>query len=132
MSELALPPILPLTEPSSNIFAQREPSAVMTLKRRASPSLDPEEESSRKRLKEDRDIDGQTTGESDNAQSLDQSRWAEDMAQELQCGCCSELVYRPVIVLPCQHFFCGRYGFVSWIVNVLMSSSAAAVSFGFV
>lgn len=27
---------------------------------------------------------------------------------ELQCGCCSGLVYKPVLVIPCQHFFCGR------------------------
>ncbi len=33
---------------------------------------------------------------------------ADELEQELQCGCCSALVYRPVIVSPCQHFFCGR------------------------
>ena len=33
----------------------------------------------------------------------------ENLAQELQCGCCAELVYHPVVVSPCQHFFCGRY-----------------------
>jgi hypothetical protein len=32
----------------------------------------------------------------------------EDMAQELECGCCAAIVYRPVVVMPCQHFFCGR------------------------
>lgn len=32
-----------------------------------------------------------------------------ELAQELQCGCCTELVYHPVVVSPCQHFFCGRY-----------------------
>ncbi|KAI6114415.1 hypothetical protein F5141DRAFT_1187953 [Pisolithus sp. B1] len=37
------------------------------------------------------------------------SALVEDLVQELQCGCCSELVYRPVVVSPCQHFFCGRY-----------------------
>ncbi|KNZ81289.1 E3 ubiquitin-protein ligase CHFR, partial [Termitomyces sp. J132] len=34
---------------------------------------------------------------------------ADDLARELECGCCSDLVYRPVLVNPCQHFFCGRY-----------------------
>ncbi|KAG6330534.1 hypothetical protein ID866_8554 [Astraeus odoratus] len=40
----------------------------------------------------------------------------EDLAQELQCGCCAELVYRPVVVSPCQHFFCGSCC-VLWIKN---------------
>ncbi|KAI6027655.1 hypothetical protein BKA83DRAFT_4232205 [Pisolithus microcarpus] len=40
----------------------------------------------------------------------------EDLVQELQCGCCSELVYRPVVVSPCQHFFCGSCC-VLWIKN---------------
>ena len=37
--------------------------------------------------------------------------FVDELAQELQCGCCSELVYKPVLVMPCQHFFCGRYAF---------------------
>lgn len=41
--------------------------------------------------------------------SIDGQALVEHLAEELQCGCCSELVYRPVIVAPCQHFFCGRY-----------------------
>ncbi|KAL4080668.1 hypothetical protein J3A83DRAFT_4084848 [Scleroderma citrinum] len=40
----------------------------------------------------------------------------EDLAQELQCGCCAELVYHPVVVSPCQHFFCGSCCFL-WIKN---------------
>lgn len=32
----------------------------------------------------------------------------EVLAEDLQCACCSELVYKPVLVVPCQHFFCGR------------------------
>ena len=40
---------------------------------------------------------------------VDGNALAESIAQELQCGCCAGLVYRPVIVSPCQHFFCGRF-----------------------
>ncbi|KAF8895547.1 hypothetical protein BD779DRAFT_736465 [Infundibulicybe gibba] len=40
----------------------------------------------------------------------------EELSQELQCGCCSELVYQPVIVSPCQHFFCGSCCML-WIRN---------------
>ena len=40
------------------------------------------------------------------------ANFVDELAQELQCGCCSELVYKPVLVMPCQHFFCGRYAFM--------------------
>ncbi len=40
--------------------------------------------------------------------AVDGVAFTEELAEELQCGCCSELVYRPVVVNPCQHFFCGR------------------------
>jgi len=44
-----------------------------------------------------------------NATSVETSvDFVDELAQELQCGCCSELVYKPVLVMPCQHFFCGR------------------------
>lgn len=32
----------------------------------------------------------------------------DDLAQELECGCCAALVYNPVTIIPCQHSFCGR------------------------
>lgn len=41
--------------------------------------------------------------------AIDGQALAEDLAEELQCGCCAELVYKPVVVMPCEHFFCGRY-----------------------
>ncbi|KAJ7600828.1 hypothetical protein C8J56DRAFT_911399 [Mycena floridula] len=79
------------------------------LKRRASTPLE-NGESSRKRIKEDLNHEPQ---QSDQA---DQLTFAEDLEQELQCGCCSELVYRPVLVSPCQHFFCGSCC-VLWVRN---------------
>ena len=39
---------------------------------------------------------------------VDGEALAEDLGQELECGCCSGLVYKPVVVNPCEHFFCGR------------------------
>ncbi|KIJ54401.1 hypothetical protein M422DRAFT_153683, partial [Sphaerobolus stellatus SS14] len=35
---------------------------------------------------------------------------------ELKCGCCTELCYNPVVVNPCQHFFCGSCC-VLWVKN---------------
>ncbi|KDQ21009.1 hypothetical protein BOTBODRAFT_27022 [Botryobasidium botryosum FD-172 SS1] len=34
-------------------------------------------------------------------------RLVEELEDELRCGCCTELAYNPVVVNPCQHFFCG-------------------------
>jgi len=77
------------------------------MKRAAPSSFDGhEEESSKKRFKED------LGNEPDNDKpvaKLNYEAFADDLTQELQCGCCAELVYQPVIVSPCQHFFCGRY-----------------------
>jgi hypothetical protein len=56
----------------------------------------------RKRLRED-------TGDRGHAEALGESPFIQELADELQCGCCAALVYKPVLVLPCQHFFCGRY-----------------------
>jgi len=94
-----------------------------TLKRPISPSFeDIQGDISRKRIKERNtdDDDGRLEGYLEQeiepirqmvvSPSMSAAnKLAEDLAQELQCGCCSELVYRPVVVSPCQHFFCGRY-----------------------
>ena len=83
------------------------PRPIATQKRRASPSFERMHgESSRKRLKEDKDAGG-----GDDAAAtvkIDGEALANEFEQELQCACCSALVYRPVVVSPCQHFFCGR------------------------
>jgi len=77
-------------------------SAPTLLKRRVSSSSF--EENSHKRIKEDGDpllAANQfcTDGDAD---------FLDEFAEQLFCGCCSELVYKPVLVMPCQHFFCGR------------------------
>jgi E3 ubiquitin-protein ligase CHFR len=74
-----------------------------SLKRRATSPLEDSPVEGRKRLKEDTSDEQLQGGISQESQFLD------EMGEELQCGCCSALVYRPVIVMPCQHFFCGRY-----------------------
>ena len=85
-----------------------------TLKRRASSTFDIDDEpssssrssSSRKRLREEGDGNGSGSGAAPPA--VDGAALADELEQELQCGCCAAVVYRPVVVSPCQHFFCGR------------------------
>ncbi|KAJ7189858.1 hypothetical protein GGX14DRAFT_382823 [Mycena pura] len=92
---------------------------VQTFKRAASTSFNDSLDASlvsRKRMKEDdnqQDSDGHAE---DVVAVAGNTLLADQLAQELQCGCCSELVYRPVIVAPCQHFFCGSCC-VLWIRN---------------
>ncbi|KAG5639439.1 hypothetical protein H0H81_002310 [Sphagnurus paluster] len=99
----------PLIDASANIPTSREVFASGTsLKRRASSSFEGlEEDSNRKRMKEEKEIEEGIIGEPDVVPPVVSAHLADDLAQDLQCGCCSELVYRPVIVNPCQHFFCG-------------------------
>jgi E3 ubiquitin-protein ligase CHFR len=76
------------------------------LKRRASSTFDISGDNSRKRLREDLPPD-----EAADAQApalISGKQLADDLEQDLLCGCCSALLYRPVIVYPCQHYFCGR------------------------
>lgn len=77
-----------------------------TLKRRASPTFDVPGDSSRKRLKED--IPPDEAADAQAPALISGRQLADDLEQELLCGCCSALLYRPVIVHPCQHYFCGR------------------------
>ncbi len=100
--------VVPTNIPEPDTNTSMDPNTSATLKRRASSTFeDTEERSSRKKLKEDdeqfRDPSGPT-----EMNPVDGDALADELEQELQCGCCSALVYRPVIVSPCQHFFCGR------------------------
>ena len=89
------------TEPSLG-----EPSETLgTLKRRASV-FDVHGDSSRKRLKED--IPPDEAADAQAPALISGIQLADDLEQDLLCGCCSALLYRPVIVNPCQHYFCGR------------------------
>lgn len=93
-----------------SILSNLEPvsSNVSALKRRASPSFEGlDDDTSRKRLKEEDVVNSMTVKSHDNI-LVTQDTLADNLAQELNCGCCSELCYRPVVVSPCQHFFCGR------------------------
>jgi E3 ubiquitin-protein ligase CHFR len=107
MTEEELPGI-PLSSGTPIESNTSRPELFTALKRRASPSFEGLEEcGSRKRVKENAD-DGAKRGDTDETVMAGNDSLAEELAQELQCGCCSELVYRPVVVSPCQHFFCGR------------------------
>lgn len=92
--------------PHLSTLSEASSSSIPSLKRRASSGFDSlDDNSTRKRLKEDNMSELPLPEES---QAVDGQVLADDLEQELQCGCCSALVYRPVIVTPCQHFFCGR------------------------
>jgi E3 ubiquitin-protein ligase CHFR len=94
-------PEQPRAGPSSSATTNETSS----LKRRASVSFDdPEESASRKKVKETAVVADETP----DVEIIDGQALADELDQELQCGCCSALVYRPVVVAPCQHFFCGR------------------------
>ncbi|KAI0632141.1 hypothetical protein C8Q77DRAFT_1218635 [Trametes polyzona] len=84
-------------------------SATASLKRSASQAFEdiPDDEGSRKRPREDSG-DTQVGDVAAGGASADGGALANDLEDELQCGCCSAIVYRPVVVAPCQHFFCGR------------------------
>ncbi|KAF5382644.1 hypothetical protein D9615_002795 [Tricholomella constricta] len=107
----------PLIDTSINAPASRDSFSGSSLKRRASSSFEGlEEDAGRKRMKEEKDSTEEDLGVTDVTPTVLNASLADDLAQDLQCGCCSELVYRPVIVNPCQHFFCGSCC-VLWIRN---------------
>ncbi|KAM5535019.1 hypothetical protein V8D89_011247 [Ganoderma adspersum] len=89
-------------------------SATAPLKRSASEAFEDgsEDETRHKKLK---DTNGNTRGD-DTGANPDGATLANNLEEELQCGCCSAIVYRPVVVNPCQHFFCGSC-VTLWIKN---------------
>lgn len=104
MEDARPPHATPYKTPS---LAPDDQPSTSTLKRPPSPSFEgADDEITRKRFKED-PLDDMALVPIASTSKYDVL--VEDLAQELQCGCCAELVYRPVVVSPCQHFFCGRY-----------------------
>jgi E3 ubiquitin-protein ligase CHFR len=83
-------------------------TAINTLKRRAVSATpeDADEVSSKKTKVIHEPIT--ESHELEITSTIDGAALATDLAQELECGCCSAVVYKPVVVMPCQHFFCGR------------------------
>lgn len=65
---------------------------------------------SRKRLKDEHVSQEEPTDSPVNGLTdiVDRRALIDDLAQELECGCCAALVYNPVTIIPCQHSFCGR------------------------
>jgi len=89
-----------------------EGSGKRGLKRRASASWGEGsgDSPSRKRLKDEYVSQEEPTDFPANSPPDIVNRQAliDDLAQELECGCCAALVYNPVTIIPCQHSFCGR------------------------
>ncbi|KAF9071181.1 hypothetical protein BDP27DRAFT_533698 [Rhodocollybia butyracea] len=86
----------------SSVLTTAPSPAPLSLKRPTSPTFHEDASSSRKRFKE-----SEGPVDLNKNDSIIESKLADDLAQELECGCCSELLYKPVMVTPCQHFFCG-------------------------
>ncbi|KAJ3500691.1 hypothetical protein NLJ89_g9681 [Agrocybe chaxingu] len=96
-------------DPLTNADALPPAQSTSSLKRRVSQSsfTCPGDSISRKRMKEaSPEGDDKATGTESGAPDAS-ANFVEVLAEELQCGCCSELVYNPLLVMPCQHFFCG-------------------------
>lgn len=91
---------------TSTITSGGDAPAQITLKRRASPSLETlDDDDRRKRLRSDSSVAGPSSVNADGNNRS--ANFLEDLVSELQCGCCSEILYKPVLVSPCQHVFCG-------------------------
>jgi E3 ubiquitin-protein ligase CHFR len=93
------------------------PGASSLKRRAASAALSDADESTRKKAKTAHADDGLAPVPEDDEGAapppplplpIDGAALAADLAEELECGCCSAVVYRPVVVMPCQHYFCGR------------------------
>ncbi|KAJ8595226.1 hypothetical protein M405DRAFT_857457 [Rhizopogon salebrosus TDB-379] len=122
MDELQ-PSLLDASVPMMGLSLSRNGVASGSTLKRAAPSSfeGPEAQTSKKRFKED--LEDEPDDEKPVAK-LNYEALAEDLTQELQCGCCAELVYRPVVVSPCQHFFCGSCC-ILWIrVSFVVSNSS--------
>jgi hypothetical protein len=86
------------------------PGGTTSLKRRAtSAALSDVDEVSRKKVKMAHNSALEALPENDAVVPIDGVALADDLGQELECGCCAAVIYRPVVIIPCQHFFCGRY-----------------------
>lgn len=94
------------TRPGPITLPEASASATAPLKRSASEAFEEvsDDEGTHKKLK---DSGGNGKGV-DGGANRDRVTLADNLEEELQCGCCSAIVYRPVVVNPCQHFFCGR------------------------
>ncbi|KAI0720449.1 hypothetical protein C8T65DRAFT_791392 [Cerioporus squamosus] len=103
-------PIVPVPEAAT--------SATASLKRSAAEAFEDasdEEATSHKKIR-DETRPAVPGDEDEHGKTVDGSGLADNLEEELQCGCCSAIVYRPVVVAPCQHFFCGSC-VTLWIRN---------------
>ncbi|KAH9854701.1 hypothetical protein C2E23DRAFT_62045 [Lenzites betulinus] len=110
----------PELEEAASSGAALATATAAPLKRSASQAFEdvPDGETSRKRPREDSGdtLNGDGVDKGVGSASGDGTALADGLEEELQCGCCSAIVYRPVVVAPCQHFFCGSC-VTLWIRN---------------
>lgn len=100
----------PLTEGGSS---DPVPTRSLLKRRVSSPSF---ETLSRKRIKDDNTL---ADDAANHFNSVSFESFLDELSEQLYCGCCSDLVYKPVLVMPCQHFFCGRWVLPSFILVAL-------------
>ncbi|KZV73847.1 hypothetical protein PENSPDRAFT_262427, partial [Peniophora sp. CONT] len=101
------PPVLPAADP------------MPSLKRRASESFGDRDDGTAKRVREasPSSVAGSASDvPEEKTVTISGAALADDLEQDLMCGCCSALLYRPVIVNPCQHYFCGSC-LLQWVRN---------------
>lgn len=118
--------------PEQDVTTRLDHTIPASLKRRASSTFeDTQGRSSRKKAREDEDIYTNQHNAPEEGH-IDGHALADELELELQCGCCSALVYRPVVVSPCQHFFCGRcvYCAKSMELSAELYSVLAVLFFG--
>jgi E3 ubiquitin-protein ligase CHFR len=89
-------------------------TSTKSLKRTADMMDDDEDrqDSKRKRISDGNEDGGPEASTSKTTNTApdgtDANRLVKEIGDELLCGCCSALCYNPVLVLPCQHYYCGR------------------------
>ncbi|KAI0322011.1 hypothetical protein OF83DRAFT_1050174 [Amylostereum chailletii] len=107
MSQLNIraPDVFVDLQPSAHAGSSNAPS-IATLKRRASLTFEDRSDNSVKRQREASPV-REPTQEAEEPVVISGKALADDLEEELTCGCCSALLYRPVTVYPCQHYFCG-------------------------
>ncbi|KAG8822980.1 hypothetical protein FRC18_010855 [Serendipita sp. 400] len=107
----------PATSQSPPAAGAVSPStSTRSLKRSADIMQDDDEErqdAKRKRLSADGAEGAGETSTASTSQVVppsdgtDADKLVEEIGLELGCGCCAALCYNPVLLLPCQHYYCG-------------------------
>ncbi|KAF9519712.1 hypothetical protein BS47DRAFT_1082271 [Hydnum rufescens UP504] len=104
------PEDMPLEDVLPPIKKARESGDIEEQSETSSPTLTSQDKGKQKM------VDSPSTDSMSSRLSEDNARLVAELENELSCGCCAGLVYRPVVLQPCQHFFCGSC-VTLWIQN---------------